>query len=135
MQTKFWAGIEKQISAGVEEFLVVLAVKRPFNVLGANNPWELLTYRVCFDGNSEQLSDDVPVHAPLMIKSTCPAMLRSVSGIDQNAEVIPISFIGCGSLGSKMALHLAKSYQVFLTVLSLKRTGPALNLAFNHVHL
>tara|TARA_B100000780_G_C21126925_1_gene457704 strand:+ start:14409 stop:16214 length:1806 start_codon:yes stop_codon:yes gene_type:complete len=95
--------------AGVEEFLVVLAVKRPFNVLGANNPWELLTYRVCFDGNSEQLSDDVPVHAPLMIKSTCPAMLRSVSGIDQNAEVIPISFIGCGSLGSKMALHLAKS--------------------------
>ena len=95
--------------AGIEEFLVVLAVKRPFNVLGANNPWELLTYRVCFDGNSKQLSDDVPVHAPLMIKSTCPAMLRSVSGVDQDAEVIPISFIGCGSLGSKMALHLAKS--------------------------
>ncbi len=95
--------------AGIEEFLVVLAVKRPFNVLGANNPWELLTYRVCFDGDSEQLPDDVSVYAPLMIKSTCPAMLRSVSGVDQDAEVIPISFIGCGSLGSKMALHLAKN--------------------------
>ncbi|MGY0565001.1 MAG: ThiF family adenylyltransferase [Paraglaciecola chathamensis] len=95
--------------AGIEEFMVVIAVKRPFNVIGADNPWELLPYRVCFAGNSEQLAGDVPVHAPLMIKSTCPAMLRSVSGVDQDAGVIPISFIGCGSLGSKMALHLAKS--------------------------
>lgn len=95
--------------AGIEEFMVVIAIKRPFNVIGADNPWELLPYRVCFAGNSEQLAGDVPVHAPLMIKSTCPAMLRSVSGEDQDAGVIPISFIGCGSLGSKMALHLAKS--------------------------
>ncbi|WP_075186527.1 Mov34/MPN/PAD-1 family protein [Teredinibacter haidensis] len=95
--------------AGVEEFIIVIAVKRPFNVIGADNPWELLPYRVCFTGNSERLADDVPVYAPLMIKSTCPAMLRAVSGIDQDSEVIPISFIGCGSLGSKMALHLAKS--------------------------
>ncbi len=95
--------------ARVEEFLVVIAVKRPFSVIGAGNPWELLPYRVCFTGNSERLAGDTPVYAPLMIKSTCPAMLRAVSGVDQDAEAIPISFIGCGSLGSKMALHLAKS--------------------------
>ena len=93
----------------IEEFMVVIAVRRPFNVIGAGNPWELLPYRVCFADSSERLAGDVPVYAPVMIKSTCPAMLRSVSGVDQNTEVIPISFIGCGSLGSKMALHLAKS--------------------------
>src|SRR5690554_827464 len=93
----------------IEEFMVVIAVRRPFNVIGVGSPWELFPYRVCFAGSSERLADDVPVHAPMMIKSTCPAMLRSVSGADQDTEVIPISFIGCGSLGSKMALHLAKS--------------------------
>ena len=93
----------------IEEFLVIVAVRRPFHLIGTASPWELLPYRICFSGGEESgLHDETKVYAPQMMMNTCPAMLRAVSGAD-GRESTPVAFIGCGSLGSKMALHLAKT--------------------------
>lgn len=93
----------------IEEFLVIVAVRRPFHLIGTNSPWELLPYRICFPRGVEAgLSDETTVYAPQMIMSTCPAMLRAVSGAE-GRQSTPVAFLGCGSLGSKIALHLAKT--------------------------
>jgi hypothetical protein len=51
-------------------------------------------------GNSEQVTP------AMQVDTTNPALLRNVSG----APVIPgVAMIGCGSVGSKMAMHFARS--------------------------
>lgn len=42
----------------------------------------------------------------MQIDATNPALLRDVSGAP---ELAPVSMLGCGSIGSKMAMHLARS--------------------------
>jgi len=93
----------------IEEFLVIFAVKRPFNLIGTNSTWELLAYRVCYTESVQSgLPDDTPVFAPILVNRTSPALLQSTSGRKCGLQK-HIAVIGCGSLGSKLSLHLAKT--------------------------
>jgi hypothetical protein len=95
--------------APVEEFVVVFAVKRPFNLIGTDSPWELLAYRVYFSQDHEDKIPDASVVRPTkLIARTCPQLLQAVSG-DKVEKPVSIGLLGCGSLGSKVALHLAKT--------------------------
>jgi len=50
--------------------------------------------------------DAEPVVPAMQIDATNPTLLRDVSGAP---ELAPVSMLGCGSVGSKMAMHLARS--------------------------
>jgi molybdopterin/thiamine biosynthesis adenylyltransferase len=99
----------KKDRAPVEEFLVVFAVKRPFPLIGSDSRWELLPYRVQYDkDNQARLSDTVVVRPTYFIERSSPPLLQATSGRTVE-NLTNIGLLGCGSLGSKIALHLAKS--------------------------
>ena len=97
------------VSGPPEEFLVVFAVKRPFYLIGTESSWELLAYRVCFKQDHKgNIPDDTVVQPTQLIERCCPQLLQVVSG-EKVDKPIRLSLLGCGSLGSKVALHLAKT--------------------------
>ncbi|MEW7974780.1 MAG: ThiF family adenylyltransferase [Candidatus Thiodiazotropha endolucinida] len=99
----------KQDKAPVEEFIVIFAVKRPFNLIGTKSPWELLAYRVFFNQDlCEKIPDDSVILPTQLIERTCPQLLQAVSG-DKAVKPVELALLGCGSLGSKVSLHLAKT--------------------------
>ncbi len=99
----------RHYQAIVDSFFVVLAIKRPYTLVGLESDIELLAYRVEVKLDKEgQLLKESPC-IPLVIQELCnPAMLRAVTG-SQSDDITHLTLIGCGSLGSKLALHLAKT--------------------------
>lgn len=101
--------MQKQDKAAVEEFMVTFAVKRPFNLIGTESLWELLAYRVSYSKEHEEIiSGKSAVRPTQLIERSCPQLLQAVSG-EKVEGPIKLGLLGCGSLGSKVALHLAKS--------------------------
>jgi Prokaryotic E2 family A/ThiF family len=92
----------------VRQFFVVFAVKRPYKVIGANDDIELFAYRVDVQVNSSGGLMGESLCSPIMIQDVCtPRLLSAVSG-EQEAPHADLTVLGCGSLGSKISLHLAK---------------------------
>ena len=90
----------------VEEFLIIFAVKRPFHLIGSSSDYELIPFRV--DICAKIFNQDTKIR-PTFLMTTCNSeLLKSVSG-RQNSENTNLSMIGCGSLGSKLTLHLGKT--------------------------
>ena len=108
--------MQKQNKAPVEEFMVVFAVKRPFNLIGTESPWELLAYRVLFSQKHDKVvPGEAIVRSTQLIQKSCPQLLQAVSGEKVNKPV-KLGLLGCGSLGSKVALHAysREAEQLFL---------------------
>lgn len=90
---------------------IVLCARRPFHLNGSLSEIELLPYIVelragpqrnsLFAGGAEE-----PIAAAMHLDSTNPTLLRTVSGAPKTG---PVVMLGCGSVGSKMAMHLARS--------------------------
>ena len=90
---------------------VVLCTRRPFHLIGSESDIELLPY--VFDihptrGRASLIAgeNDEPVVPAMQRDSPNPALLRRVSGAP---EIAPAAMLGCGSVGSKMAMHLSRS--------------------------
>jgi|GEM_PF-913092 len=94
--------------APVEEFLVAFAVRRPFHVIGTDSLYELIPYRVVFTTDDNGcLVSEASVYPVSFLEQSCPDLLKAVSGKIE-ATTNKLGILGCGSLGSKLALHLAK---------------------------
>ncbi|MFZ1748244.1 MAG: hypothetical protein WAU17_20235, partial [Nitrospirales bacterium] len=105
-----WKGryLEAPIPVGI-----ILCVRRPFNLIGAQSPIEILPYITEINANRDchqifELGDDEPVVPATHISTVTPALLRSLSNADQTDN---LSILGCGSVGSKAATHWARSGQ------------------------
>jgi hypothetical protein len=88
---------------------VGLVVKRPFHLIGMTTDYEVLVYRLQVPiprgiTGSVTKVDPVPVLA-----TVSPALLRRTSAIPNNAPGVRSTFLGCGSLGSKLILHVARA--------------------------
>lgn len=90
---------------------VILCARRPFHLIGSTSDIELLPY--VFDlrpsrGRASLVAggDNEPVAPAMQRDAPNPALLRTVSGAP---EIAPLAMLGCGSVGSKMAMHLARS--------------------------
>lgn len=93
----------------VNDFFVVLAIKRPYPIIGVDGDLELLAYRVeASISKAGKLQRDSRCY-PVIVQDICtPEMLKAVSG----TKALPgamITAIGCGSLGAKLTSHLAKT--------------------------
>ncbi len=89
--------------------IIILAVNRPFKLIGDYANVEMVSYlvEVKWDGNQVDKSSNV---SPLSHKNDCsPEILRKLSGtpvLDKYGFIIQL---GCGSLGSKISMHLARA--------------------------
>ncbi|OAO00354.1 hypothetical protein A8B75_18615 [Sphingomonadales bacterium EhC05] len=122
-----WQGkyIEAPIPIGI-----ILCVRRPFNLIGTKSPIEILPYITEINAHEHwndlfELGDDEPVVPATHLSRVTPALLRSLSDADQTDN---LSVLGCGSVGSKIAMHWVRSGQT-ATVLADNRKLMPHNLA------
>ena len=96
--------------AGPIPVAVVLCARRPYPLIGSTSNIELLPYVLDIrptKGRASLLAsgDKEPVAPAMQIDTINPTLLHSISGA---REIAPVSMLGCGSVGSKMAMHLAR---------------------------
>lgn len=89
---------------------VVLCARRPCHLIGSLSNIELLPYVLDIRAAKGRASllmsgDKEPVVPAMQIDAINPTLLRNISGAP---EIAPVSMLGCGSVGSKMAMHLAR---------------------------
>jgi hypothetical protein len=90
---------------------VVVCIQRPIHLIESDSNIEILPYIIEIRGTSERHSLFAqgtlePVAPAGHLHDTNPDLLRMVSG----APVLPpVALLGAGSVGSKIALHLAKA--------------------------
>lgn len=89
--------------------LVILCARRPTRLIGTSSNLELIPYLL--ETPAPMFTDDhaaIPVHPVAFRHAISPQLLRDVSGINAPDDRILVQ-LGCGSLGSKIALHLARA--------------------------
>ena len=97
---------------------VVLCARRPVRLIGTKSDIELLPYVIELRAEQGRQSlfaqgDDEPVSPAAHYQSISAPLLRSLSGLPTQP---PLVMLGCGSVGSKLALHAARSGQDILCV-------------------
>ncbi|WP_281718789.1 ThiF family adenylyltransferase [Pandoraea apista] len=88
----------------------VLPVRRRKNVVGYSTDIELLAYR--FDIPAPKAGTEwgeLRVTPVFLATPASTSMLRRVSAVSETDSNLLFGFLGCGSLGSKVALHMARA--------------------------
>lgn len=85
---------------------VVMLVRRPLNLIGEDSPIELCSYLVPLVLTGAATAADAKVGQLAHYERISPALLTRMSG---DAASPSWALLGCGSLGSKIALHRARS--------------------------
>ncbi len=89
--------------------LVILCARRPTHLIGSSSNLEIIPYLI--ETPTPMFTDDhasIPAHPVALRHAISPQLLRDVSGIDAPDDRILVQ-LGCGSLGSKIALHMARA--------------------------
>ncbi len=98
-----------------DKLFLVLSVKRPVKLIGSHTDRELLNFVICKQRNKRKrerytVSPECRVGMLLHIADRSPALLRRLSGSKAILnEAGYIALVGCGSLGSKIGMHLARN--------------------------
>jgi hypothetical protein len=90
--------------------ILVLCARRPIDLIGQSSNIELIPYLL--EIAAPQLLEDgeqTRVFAVSHREAITPALLKEFSGEKLPPENQHLALIGCGSLGSKIAIHLARS--------------------------
>lgn len=88
---------------------IVLLARRPSDVIGTGSPIEICPYLIEATRGADLVDRARPVRIAAMRDRLSIPVLRRASGIDPTAARPPWTLIGCGSVGSKVALHLARA--------------------------
>lgn len=90
--------------------LVILVVRRPAPLVGTDGrDVEVLPYMLRYDIDPKApLDPHCNVHPAYHSHVVSPALLGRTSGLQQSTTQAKVVFIGCGSLGSKVSMHLAR---------------------------
>jgi hypothetical protein len=88
---------------------VVLCARRPFHLIGSDSPQELCPYILEIRSASSSIIVDSLVRPTGFRDAISVQLLRRLSGIKLLSETRRWVQIGAGSIGSKIALHLARS--------------------------
>ncbi|MBJ6724189.1 ThiF family adenylyltransferase [Geomesophilobacter sediminis] len=110
----FWPQIQllwnqsAKVSYAVE-VVTIHCVRRPLNLINQNTNLEFLSYRVRVQYTPLGIPDmNSPVGILGHLHAVGPELLREISGASPG-KMESIIHIGCGSLGSKIALHLCRA--------------------------
>jgi len=93
----------------VVPIVIILCARRPTHLINSNSALELCYYVVELDPASEfAVNESTHVRLAAHHAKVAPEMLMSLSG-DRSGDHVPWTQVGAGSLGSKIALHLARA--------------------------
>ncbi len=104
--------------AGPFTIAIVLMARRPFKVIGSQSPIELCPY--VLDIHTPDLfleGGETAVRPTMQLHTVSRSLLAQLSGGETPSERLRWTLIGAGSLGSKLALHLARAGYAPETVL------------------
>lgn len=88
---------------------VLLLARRPCDVIGTSSPIELCPYVIEIGGNDTLSAGSVKgVRTAMHRDEISTQLLKRASG-DTAHQARPWTLLGCGSVGSKIALHLART--------------------------
>ena len=99
---------------------VILCARRPYPLIREGSSLELTPYFVdCrliataspIWGSAVEIAEDSPVRPLEHRHALTTSLLRQMSGANPNAASGSVVFVGCGSIGSKIAMHLARAGQ------------------------
>jgi len=107
---------------------VTVAIRRPKPLIGSSSNLELLTFLVLAtgdhwpkDGNWDLAAEvNVADHRTPLTQS----FARSLSSHPEDYQMAPLILLGCGSLGSRIATHLARSGQTAMTLVDHAKLSP-----------
>lgn len=105
--------------------LVIFCVRRPFHIIGSTSSIELVPY--AFDVRGSASTQSITEQAELEVVPIAQRdviskqLLQEASGVAAPALT---SILGCGSVGSKFALHLARSGGGIAAVIDSSRMQP-----------
>ncbi|MBJ9664118.1 ThiF family adenylyltransferase [Burkholderia gladioli] len=94
------------------EVIVYMAfpVRRPKNIIGLEAEFELMVYRMPFAlGATLSTTATTAVKPVAIIEPISPKLLRRTSRLREEAAKLTLTFLGCGSLGSKALMHVARA--------------------------
>lgn len=105
--------------------IVVLLARRPIEVMGSGSSIEPCAYLIELNG-SEDLSptSKLPVRLVGLREEISVDLLRRASGDAADISRRPWTLVGCGSLGSKLAVHLARAGRGPTSVIDKSMMGP-----------
>lgn len=96
-----------------DKLFVVLSVKRPINIINSNSNIEFLNFIIHKSKprkGKKRVLPDCKVGMLLHIADKTPSLLKRLSGTKtKTSESKSIALVGCGSLGSKIGMHLARN--------------------------
>ncbi|WP_159731608.1 Mov34/MPN/PAD-1 family protein [Methylosinus sp. Ce-a6] len=90
---------------------IILIARRPCNIIGQNSPLEICPYIIELNSEAVDLSEKSSVRVRLASHRNTISrnLLLRASGLIPVENPKPWTLVGCGSVGSKIALHLARS--------------------------
>jgi hypothetical protein len=89
---------------------VILLARRPCHLSGTNSPIEACPYLIEIGGGDDlSPKSDHPVRLAFHCDMLSIPLLRRASGDDESQERPSWTLLGCGSVGSKMAMHMART--------------------------
>lgn len=91
----------------LKNVLVVLAVKRPMQVLGSFSEYEFIAVLLSYDFKASANIENCSIKKVVPIQSLNNTMAERLSGTE-NILKKPVVMLGCGALGSKVSMNLAR---------------------------
>ncbi|MEX3963678.1 hypothetical protein AB4Y42_15925 [Paraburkholderia sp. EG286B] len=85
-------------------------VRRPTNIIGTQSQFEMLGYKMRLSLPAKlSVEDTTPVSAVAFTSPISSKLLRQTSALQEQSKELQLTFVGCGSLGSKVAVHVARA--------------------------
>lgn len=104
---------------------VVLLARRPYPVIGNRSPIELCPYVLELRGKDDLSSHSFKIVRPAMHREDISdSLMREASGDNRTGAGAPWALIGCGSVGSKLAMHMARAGQGPASVIDRANMSP-----------
>ena len=103
---------------------VVFPVKRPSKLIGFTSDFEFIAYVVTARVPSIMNDGSEPVSGAAFILPISEPLLRRTSGLRNDGAQLAVTYLGCGSLGSKLALHAARAGLMPTTLIDPERLAP-----------
>jgi len=101
-----------------DKLFVILAIRRPADIIGTDSNIEFLNFVINKKPNhrrnkgkeKKRTLPDCTIGMLTHVSLKSPALLQRISGAKINKdEIKPIVLLGCGSLGSKVGIHLTRN--------------------------
>jgi len=88
---------------------ITFLIPRPYDVIGTTSPIEICSYLIHVTRKKDLFELDRPIVRFCALRDQLSlAILRRASGETNDSPRLPWTLIGCGSVGSKIAIHLAR---------------------------